>query len=252
MPEQLGIALVVAVLALVALAAATSAATRLPVTREILIASARAAAQLVVVALVITAVFARMGWSVAFAALMLAVASVTSAARIGARRAWTWTAFAISVGVLPTLAIVFGSGAVPLRPAAVIPMAGIIIGAAMTASSLTGRRCFAALRDEYSSVEAGLSVGLTRSQAIDEVIHRHLAEALVPGLDQTRTVGLVTLPGAFVGVLLGGGTPVQAGAAQLLVLVGLLATQTITIAVSGWLIRSARLLPADLRQRIPA
>ncbi len=48
------------------------------------------------------------------------------------------------------------------------------------------------------------------------------AEALVPGLDQTRTVGLVALPGAFVGTLLGGASPVQAGAVQVLVLVALL------------------------------
>jgi putative ABC transport system permease protein len=51
----------------------------------------------------------------------------------------------------------------------------------------------------------------------------------VPPLDQTRTVGLVTLPGAFVGVLLGSGDAVQAGAAQLLVLVGLLAAEVIAV-----------------------
>jgi UDP-glucose/iron transport system permease protein len=43
--------------------------------------------------------------------------------------------------------------------------------------------------------------------------------------DQTRTVGLVTLPGAFLGVLIGSGNPVQAGAAQVLVLIGLLAAR---------------------------
>jgi len=48
-------------------------------------------------------------------------------------------------------------------------------------------------------------------------------------LDQTRTVGLVTLPGAFVGVLLGGGSPLEAGAAQLLVLLGLLAAQMLAV-----------------------
>jgi putative ABC transport system permease protein len=55
---------------------------------------------------------------------------------------------------------------------------------------------------------------------------------MVPALDQTRTVGLVTLPGAFVGVLLGGGGPVQAGAVQLLVLVGLLAAETVATLVT--------------------
>ena len=57
----------------------------------------------------------------------------------------------------------------------------------------------------------------------------------------------MTLPGAFVGVLLGGGTPVQAGAAQVLVLFGLLAAQILTVVVAHQLIRRARLLPSDLR-----
>jgi putative ABC transport system permease protein len=35
----------------------------------------------------------------------------------------------------------------------------------------------------------------------------------------------VTLPGAFVGMLLGGATPIEAGAVQLFVLVALLAVQ---------------------------
>jgi putative ABC transport system permease protein len=153
--------------------------------------------------------------------------------------------------VLPTLAVIFASGAVPFTGASLVPVAGIIIGGGMTASSLTGRRVFAALHDELGTYEAGLSRGLTRPEAIDEVIGRHLPEALVPGLDQTRTVGLVTLPGAFVGVLLGGGTPIQAGAAQLLVLIGLLATQTITVVVAARLVRSARLLPTELRERLP-
>ena len=148
-------------------------------------------------------------------------------------------------------AVVFVSGAVPLTGAALVPITGIIIGGGMTACSLTGRRAFTALRDEHGTYEAGLSIGLARSDAIAEVIQRHLPESLVPGLDQTRTVGLVTLPGAFVGVLLGGGSPAQAGAAQLLVLIGLLATQTITVVVAGLLIRRTLLVPTDLRAALP-
>jgi putative ABC transport system permease protein len=69
------------------------------------------------------------------------------------------------------------------------------------------------------------------------------AQALLPAIDQTRTVGLVTLPGAFVGVLLGGGGPVRAGVAQVLVLVALLTIETGAVAlvvefVAAGLIRS--------------
>jgi putative ABC transport system permease protein len=88
--------------------------------------------------------------------------------------------------------------------------------------------------------------------AIGEVVERRLPEALVPALDQTRTVGLVTLQGAFVGVLLGGGTPIQAGAAQVLVLVGLLAAETVTVVVAYQLMKASRLLPPDLRSRLVA
>ena len=64
--------------------------------------------------------------------------------------------------------------------------------------------------------------------------------ALVPALDQTRTVGLVTLPGAFVGMLLGGASPVQAGVVQLVVLVGLLAAEATTILVTVELVVRGR------------
>ena len=53
------------------------------------------------------------------------------------------------------------------------------------------------------------------------------ASAVVPVLDQTRNVGLVVLPGAYVGLLLGGATPLEAGRLQLLVLVSLVAAELI-------------------------
>ena len=70
------------------------------------------------------------------------------------------------------------------------------------------------------------------------------ADALIPVLDQTRSVGLVTLPGAFVGMLLGGASPVQAGAVQLLVLVGLLAVQTVAVLITIELVAAGRFDPA--------
>jgi putative ABC transport system permease protein len=56
----------------------------------------------------------------------------------------------------------------------------------------------------------------------------------------------VTLPGAFVGVLLGGGTALEAGAAQVLVLIGLLAAQAITTAALLRLIATGRVVRGDL------
>jgi putative ABC transport system permease protein len=61
----------------------------------------------------------------------------------------------------------------------------------------------------------------------------------------------VSLPGAFVGVLLGGGSAAEAAASQVLVLVGLVAAETIAVWASQLLIARGSILPADLRERLP-
>ena len=60
-------------------------------------------------------------------------------------------------------------------------------------------------------VEAALSLGLSERDSRMEIIGQSATNALLPNLDSTRTVGLVTLPGAFVGVLLSTGSAAQAG-----------------------------------------
>jgi putative ABC transport system permease protein len=117
----------------------------------------------------------------------------------------------------------------------------------MTVHTLVGRRTFAALREERGQYEAALSLGLTSGQAIDEVIARRVPEGILPSLDQVRTSGVVTLPGAFIGVMLGGGSAIQAATAQVLVLFAIMATQAITTGVQAALIRRRLLLPDDLR-----
>ena len=154
------------------------------------------------------------------------------------------------IAVYAVVAIVLASGAVPAEGIALIPVAGIIVGNAMTANTLVGRRGFAALREEHDQYLAALSLGMRPAAAIDLSLHRRAPEALLPGLDQVSTTGLVTLPGAFIGVMLGGGTPVQAATTQALVLFGIMAAQTITVAVGERLIEARLLLPEDLEARL--
>jgi putative ABC transport system permease protein len=156
----------------------------------------------------------------------------------------------MAAGFLPVLAVVLGTGTIPFEGIAIVPVAGIIIGNTMTAHTLVGRRCFQALREEHAQYEASLSLGLLPGQAIAEVVHRRVPEALYPDLDKVKTTGVVTLPGAFIGVMLGGGSPVQAGTAQVLVLFGILATQAVTALTAERLVRERRLLPDDLRSAL--
>lgn len=218
---------------LLAIAVAAGVVGRIGVARQQVVAAVRAVAQLAAVALVLTAVLRSLVLSFAFVGLMYVVATATSAGRldVGWRRAG-WVGLAIAAGAGPVVALVLGSGVVPLTGTGVIPIAGIVVGNAMTAATLSGRRALDELESQRGALEAALALGLMPTEATYEVVQPTAREALVPGLDQTRTVGLVTLPGAFIGVLLGGGTAVEAAAAQVLVLIGLLAAQAITSAVT--------------------
>jgi uncharacterized protein (TIGR00245 family) len=225
--------LALVLLALTVLAAAAGRFSGLGEQRPVLVAAVRATVQLAVVSAVLLALFL----STAFVLLMTGIATITAAGRVtgrplrapGARDRLLATALPIAGGAGPVVLLVLASGTVPFRGEAVIPIAGILIGGAMTATSLAGRRLHEELESRRGEVEAALALGLLPRDAVLFVLRPAAASALIPPLDQTRTVGLVTLPGAFVGVLLGGGTPLEAGAAQLLVLLGLLAAEMLAV-----------------------
>jgi putative ABC transport system permease protein len=113
----------------------------------------------------------------------------------------------------------------------------------MTAATLTGRRLLDGLRRRRDEVEGWLALGATPRQAVLPIARAAVSEALVPAIDQTRTVGLVTLPGAFVGALFGGASAVDAARFQIVVLVGLLCAESITAVVIARLLGAPRVLP---------
>lgn len=237
---RLGLALVV----LAGIAAGAAAIWHLGEERRIAVAIVRAVAQLAAVSLIITAVIDSLVVTALFIALMYAVAARTSARRMTRDRSGWWAGVPIVSGSLPVALGLLASGVVPLKGLAVIPVTGILIGGAMTATSLAGRRALDELTTRRGEMEAALSLGLSDRDAALEICRPSASQALVPALDQTRTVGLVTLPGAFVGMLLGGATPVAAGAVQLFVLVALLAVETVAVGLTVELVARGRITPA--------
>ncbi|MFD5504470.1 ABC transporter permease [Streptomyces sp. NPDC127061] len=226
---------------LLAAAAAVAALASLGRAREILLAGLRAAVQLAAVSLLIGWVVRSLPPLLGFVALMYAVAVRTAGRRITRNHTWWWAALPIAAGVVPVVALLLLTGLVPVRGIALIPVTGILIGGALTATVLGGRRALDELTTRRGEVEAGMALGLLDRDARLEIARPAASDALLPGLDQTRTVGLVTLPGAFVGMLLGGASPVQAGAVQLFVLVALMAVQAVAVTTVLELVARGRL-----------
>jgi putative ABC transport system permease protein len=206
---------------------------------------ARAVVQLSIVALLLRGILAVPWTVVAFLALMLATASVTASGRLSelwhGRRA---AVIGVVVGAGVALSLVFVLQLVALEPRYLVAVAGIIIGNAMSAATLSGRNFLRGVRHRRDEVEAWLSLGASPSRAHLEIGQEAVRESLLPSLDQTRSTGLVTLPGAFVGALFGGASPAVAAQFQLVVLAGIALAMTVTgVIVTRLLGRSPYLPP---------
>jgi len=195
-------------------------------------AAVRAVAQLAAVAAVLAVAMSRLWSSILVLSVMFVVASATAARRSQAQRGSWWLAGSLAVGLLSVLPLLLMSGVVPVDGVAIVPMVGIVLGGTMTAVAVAARRALDTLNLRAGEVEAAFSLGLSQRDSRMEVIGRSAADALLPNLDQTRTVGVVTLPGAFVGVLLSTGSAAQAAAVQVLILLALLLSQTCGVAAT--------------------
>lgn len=142
-------------------------------------------------------------------------------------------------------AVIFATGAVEFSPRYVLAVAGILIGNSMTVSTLMGRSLGGLIVDRHDEIEGWLAIGATPRQAALDVVRRAASTALIPSTDQTRTTGIVTLPGAFVGAVFAGASPLVAAQFQLLVLAGILAAGAIVITGMSRLFGSPKILPPN-------
>ncbi|GAB3277501.1 ABC transporter permease [Kineosporia babensis] len=226
------LALAAALALLVAVAAGLGTWMNAGQLKAVVTATLRALVQLVAVGAVIAVVIRTPALAPLYLLLMVSVASWTSARRIAnGTIALPAAASAILAGTTVTAIIIFACRALPFEAATLVPFVAQLVGGSMTATTLAGQRFRDDTRSHWAEVEGWLALGATYRQALATLAHTAAGRAVVPALDQTRNVGLVTLPGAFVGLLLGGASPVEAGRVQLLVLIGLLAAETVAALV---------------------
>jgi putative ABC transport system permease protein len=242
--------LAIGLVVLIAVAVVVLTLGRVGQRRAVLVASVRATVQLSVVALALRGVFAAPEFVVLALAVMFGVATWTAARRLrgtpGAGRA---VVLACGAGAAVAIGIICGLPVLDRSVRTLVAVSGIVIGGTMTAATLTGRRLTEGLRRRREEIEAWLALGATPRRAVQAIARDAAAEALVPALDQTRTVGLVTLPGAFIGALLGGASAATAARFQVVVLVGLLCAESITAVLLAWLLGAPQVLPELEAQR---
>jgi putative ABC transport system permease protein len=245
MTQDVRLAVGLIVLIAIALAALTWAGVAQR--RAVIIAAVRAAVQLTIVAAALRGVFAAPIAVIAVVAVMFGLATWTAARRLkeqpGAAKA---VVISCGAGASVAIGVIVGMPTLSRDVGTLVAVSGIIMGGTMTAATLTGRRLQDGLKRRRDEVEAWLSIGASMREAVRDIAREAVFEALVPALDQTRTVGLVTLPGAFVGALLGGASAAGAARFQIVVLIGLLCAEAITATVLILFLGAPKTLPNEV------
>jgi putative ABC transport system permease protein len=226
---------------------------RVPLRWEPAWAILRGAVQLALVGLALRGVLSAPPTVAAAIVVMLTTASYTAGRRLSELEGGRLAAVvACTAGSAVALTVVFALGVLPFDARYLVALSGIVIGNTMTSATLAGRHLVAGMRGRREEIEAWISLGATTRQAVDDIARRAAAEAMVPGMDQTRTTGLVTLPGAFIGALLGGASPIQAARFQLVVLAGLMAAGSVVAVVTVRLLGAPHHLPDATLAKGPA
>lgn len=136
---------------------------------------------------------------------------------------------AVTVPVAAGLAVVFCFGVLPLEPSTLVPMAGIILGNTLPATSAGAARFAELVREERGQIEAMLALGFRQHAAIRPQIRTAVKIALTPPIERMRMIGLVLLPGTMTGMLLAGVAPLQAVITQMVVSFLILGGVTLTV-----------------------
>jgi putative ABC transport system permease protein len=149
----------------------------------------------------------------------------------------------IAIATAVPVTIIFLTGAVELSPRYVLAVGGIVVGNAMTVCTLMGRSLAAGFISERDEIEGWLALGATPRKASIRSVRVAASTALIPTTDQTRTTGIVTLPGAFVGAIFAGAQVDVAAEFQILVLAAILVTGAITVALLSWKFGAPKVIP---------
>jgi putative ABC transport system permease protein len=245
----LPVVIAVAVLAAISLAIVWGLRLEKPYLQPVAIV--RAVLQLAVLTIILAGVISNGWWVALFLVVMVGAATWVVVRRLELR----WSDAPIIAGIIVVatsipVTVIFLTGAVDFTPRLVLAVGGIVVGNAMTVSTLMGRTLAAGFVSQRDEIEGWLALGATPRIASIRAARIAASTALIPSTDQTRTTGIVTLPGAFIGAIFAGASVLVAAEFQILVLAAILVTGGVSVALLSWRFGAPRVIPiGSLRVR---
>lgn len=112
-----------------------------------------------------------------------------------------------------------------------IPIAGMIIGNAMTGISLGVDRLINGIHTQKDLVEGALMLGADPKAAVKEIINNAFDASIMPTINSMVGMGIVFLPGMMTGQILSGTSPTTAIGYQIAIMLGILGSVSLTVII---------------------
>lgn len=203
--------------------------------RALLIAILRMVVQLAFVGLYLEYIFRLNNpWvNGAWLLLMILVANFSILSQGGLRlsRFFMYTLPAYLISIL----FIFAGMLLVFNPATIgssryfIPLGGMILGNILRGNIVALDRFYSSLSKRYEEYMYYVQLGASRLEALKPFMGEAVKAALAPQIGVCATMGLVSLPGMMTGQILGGANPGTAIQYQIMIMIAILVTGTVSV-----------------------
>ncbi|MEH6947244.1 iron export ABC transporter permease subunit FetB [Bacillus sp. JJ634] len=207
--------------------------------REIIIATFRMTIQLFIAGYVLTYIFNDPHPVITITMLgamsIFSIMNIFKQMKFPLKRQIKWC-IACSMMTGPIITLLFFNGIVIhftpwYEPRYVIPIAGMIIGSAMTGLTLALKNLYEGMTSNRDKIEAMLMLGAAPKKAVKKYVDQAFDSAVLPTINNMLGMGIVFLPGMMTGQILAGISPTVAIEYQIAVILGGLGGVSLTVII---------------------
>jgi putative ABC transport system permease protein len=214
--------------------------------KDLLLSSFRAVIQLTLLGYALTWIFAHNTLIICLgiSLLMTMSSAIHSRSRIKSRYKGLLldNLFATVLSIWPMA--ILGSVLIGARPwwsvEQFLPFLGILLGNSMNGISMGIDHFTHGIREKREEVYEWLAMGASKNEATLDIFKRSVRIALTPIMNSMITMGVVSIPGAMTGQIIGGSSPMEAAIVQMIIVL-LIGVAVYTGVVTGLVMARKRL-----------
>lgn len=204
-------------------------------TKLLFLASTRMTIQLIIAGLVLTCIFKHP--QPVFVILYLVVMIAFSIKRVLSKNKDINMKFKVAISLSLALSGLFVLfyfvlavvGQNIFNPQYTIPLAGMIIGNAMTGVTLGMKTFMESIRSQRNKIDVLLNLGATPRKILLPFVNNALETALLPTMNSMLGMGIVSLPGMMTGQILSGTLPTTAIMYQIAIMIAICTAVCLTV-----------------------